>query len=109
VALYPYPPEFPGAEVWQLVADALRNRTVDLKESAHAVWHVSGYALSQWDEHPPVRGEAPAAPLTREQAAAFCESAAGGARMAGGWLVLLLPVLKELASELLEKLLNRLG
>jgi hypothetical protein len=53
---YPYPPDVPTGDVFALVADALRNKAVDVKEASHAVWHVGGYGLSQWDTHNPAVG-----------------------------------------------------
>lgn len=54
--MYPYPVEVPTKECLDLVIKALRGQ-VDPKESAHAAWVLVGYALSQWDKHPPVVGD----------------------------------------------------
>lgn len=104
---YDYPTDFPSSGVWQLVADALRNRTVNVKETLHAAWHVAGYGLAQWDVHP--RPVGAAAPLSAEDAAALCEGQADepamGAAVGLPW-DRLLPVVLDLAALLLRKLLG---
>lgn len=97
MSLYPLPTELPTKEAFDLVIKALRGEP-DLPESAHAVWVVAGYALAQWDKHPPVVG---AAPMTSADAASLL-SVADNPQAVIPW-TLVLPVLLELLLKILKR------
>lgn len=96
--LYPYPPDFPTADVLNLIIEAVKGQSPNYKEAAHAAWHVAGFGLSQWDVHaPPVIG------YSDEQAVTMLE----GMKLAQGagaipWNVLL-PILLDLVQRFLRK------
>lgn len=48
---HPYPTSVPSAAIIGLVMEAINNRVVNVKETTHAVWHVTGFGLSKWDVH----------------------------------------------------------
>jgi len=50
--LHPYP-ESPTPAV-QLLVDKLRGEDVPTIELGHAAWHFAGYAMKQFDPHPPI-------------------------------------------------------
>lgn len=50
---HPLPTELPTSEAIQLVIDAVNNRQVDYWEAAHIAWHIAGYGIYQFHEHPP--------------------------------------------------------
>ena len=74
---HPYPVEIPTQDIFALIVEALRNKAVDMKEAAHAAWHVAGYVLAKWT--PPVGGRSSAAPFSAAQAADALEDALGRA------------------------------
>jgi hypothetical protein len=111
-SLPPYPDSFP-ADALPMVIAALRGQAPDPKEACHAVWAVTGFGLGRWDVHPqPVfQGGAPA--MRREDAARELEKLARplagetpGARAAVIPWQVILPLLLDLAKQLLSKWLS---
>ncbi len=96
--LYPYPKEIPTKECVDLVVKALRGQ-FDPKESAHAVWVLLGFALSQWDKHSPILG---VSNLTHGDAARMLETAVAGELSAVPWSVLI-PILLDLIQKILKR------
>ena len=72
MALHKYPDSFPP-EVIDYAVAYLTGQPVDVKEFAHAAWHIAGLGLSKWDVHPPLIGALP--PYTKEEAAAALKAA----------------------------------
>ena len=48
--LHPYPNDFPSEGI-QMLIDVLQGNKVDVKEAAHAGWHLVGFGMSKWDVH----------------------------------------------------------
>ena len=110
--LMPLPEQFPTAAIWELCAEALRDRSLpDWEEAAHCLLHVLAWGLNQVHDHPDGFGAGRAA-MSRAEAASVCDTlalqaaegrAAGEARQAG-WLSALLPALLPVLIEVIGRL-----
>lgn len=108
--LHPYPPGIPSDTFQRAIAIFTGSPIVP--EDAHYLWHIAGYAISQFDTHPMVFRSAAPAFTSKEEAAKALTAAFPDGKIEGGvrsadpkgfnWLALL-PILMTLLQELFKK------